>query len=63
MQSGEHRRRELVAKLKEYERKEAEYLRKEEERKKALEAISNTSIGEKITPEFIQDVQKAMGLI
>ena len=45
LQSGEHRRRELVAKLKEYERKEAEWQRKEAEReekkKQTMESLKD----------------------
>ena len=62
MRSGDHRERELAAKLKEYERRAADWERKEAERKAALAALSKDSMGRKITPEFIDEVQRAMGL-
>ncbi len=62
LQAGEHRRRELAERLKEYERRAADWERKEAERKAALAALSEKSVGKKITPEFIDEVQKTMGL-
>lgn len=62
LRTGDHRQRELNAKLREYERKESEWERKESERRTALAAIAETSSGKEITPEFIEEVQKAMGL-
>lgn len=63
LRSGDHRQRELSAKLKLLEAQIAENERREEERRAALKAISKKSVGKEITPEFLNEVQKAMGLI
>ena len=62
LRSGDHSQKALNAKLAEYKRKEAEWQRKENERKSALAAISENAKGKKITSEFLEEVQKAMGL-
>lgn len=51
------------AQIKILENKLADFERKEIERKEALKALSEKSVGKKITAEFIDEVQKTMGLI
>ncbi len=63
LRSGDHRQRELSARLKLLEAQIAENERREEERKAALKAITAESVGKEITPEFLNEVQRAMGLI
>lgn len=62
LRSGDHQQQALIVKLRESERKNLDWERKEQERKAALAALSEKSVGKKITPEFIDEVQKTMGL-
>lgn len=61
LQAGEHRRRELSAKLKEYERRAAEWERKEKEREAAkaelAKAISKRGIGEDVLREIEEKIR------
>ena len=62
LRSGDHRLRELNAKLAEYKRREEEWQRIEAERKAALAEIARKARGRKITPEFLDELQREMGL-
>ena len=61
LHAGEHRRKELVAKLKEYERKEIEWQRKEQEREeKKKQAMNSLKKGGGLSDETIALIESKL---